>query len=84
MYSLVQYRNMMNLALSKFVADNDEDIKDLPTDIEVGSEVFVIESSSKYMLNHQGKWIKLKFNSSGNNIIDEDINMTLLGTTVEE
>lgn len=74
----------MNLALSKFIVDYNEDIKDLPTDVEVGSEAFVIESSSNYMLNHQGEWKKIKINSSNSGVIEEDLDMTIFGTTVDE
>lgn len=79
----MQYKNTKNLALSKFIADYDDDVSQIPTDVEPGSEIFVIESSSRYMLNHEEKWVKLKTTSSNNNFIDTEENFTVLGTTVE-
>ena len=47
---------------SYFVADSENDVQSLPTDVSVGSNCLVIgdgTGSSVYMLNNQNEWIKI-------------------------
>ena len=65
MYSLISHRGIYNTAIKRYIVDNEDDIKDVPTDAPAGSECFVINNSATYMLNHSKQWIKV-YLSSGN------------------
>lgn len=65
MYSLISHRGIYNEAIKKYIIDYEIDIIDVPTDAPAGSECFVIENSSEYMLNHQKQWVKIVAPSGG-------------------
>lgn len=41
------------------ICDYESDVADLPTDKAVGSTALVLETSNLYMINSEGKWIKV-------------------------
>lgn len=43
----------------EYVADEEADVSNLPTDCAPGSSCIVIESSNVYMLNNKGEWKSL-------------------------
>ena len=48
-----------------FGCDTESEVPNLPTDCAMGSTAFVIETSKRYMLNSQGKWIAIAVGSGG-------------------
>lgn len=66
MFSLIRYKNMQNTVFRKYLADSVSDIAELPINVAVGSTVFVIENSTRYMLNHQKQWVKINIGMSSN------------------
>lgn len=44
-----------------FICDYESDVTDLPDDKTVGSTALVLETSNLYMINSEGKWVKLSF-----------------------
>jgi hypothetical protein len=74
MYSLISHRGIYNEAIRKYIVDSEADMPTVPTDAPAGSECFVIENSSVYMLNHKEQWIKVKLSSGNGQEIDTDHN----------
>ena len=48
-----------NEFIKNFICDDTADVADLPTHDRPGCTAYVIATDSKYMLNHQGQWIKI-------------------------
>lgn len=63
MYSISANRNKIAYDIKKFIVDFTSDIPDLPTDCAPGSQAFVIENSTKYMLNNNKNWVKVNVSS---------------------
>ena len=63
MYSISANRNRVAYDIKKFIVDLTSDIQTLPTDCSAGSTAFVIEKSSRYMLNNNKQWVKIQSNS---------------------
>ena len=63
MFSVLANRKKIAYGQKDFILDFETDITELPTDCEVGSTAFVIESSKTYMLNHQKHWVKVNLSS---------------------
>ena len=56
-FYLKQQSNKNDYNYKEFIVDTDADIADLPTEgIAPGSNCFVIETSTVYMLNNQNEW----------------------------
>ena len=73
MYSLISHRGIYNEAIKKYIVDSESDIPMVPTDAPAGSECFVIDNSTTYMLNHKKQWIKVNLSSGGGgNVPSED------------
>jgi hypothetical protein len=51
--------NNIQSSVCEIIADTDADIADLPTDVGVGSDCIVLESSSVYMLGSDHVWHEL-------------------------
>lgn len=48
-----------NYKYKEFTCDTPDDIKQLPKDCSPGSNAFIISTSEVYMINSEGKWIKV-------------------------
>lgn len=48
----------------KLILDTEDDVAYLPRDFAPGSTAFVISTSENYMLNSNGEWKKINFNTS--------------------
>ena len=59
MYNIMSQNGDVQGYLTEYVADTENDIKDLPTNITPGSVCIVIETSNVYMLNGSREWKKL-------------------------
>ena len=59
MYRLYKQNDDIQAYVTEFVADTDDDIKDLPTSVYHGSVCIVVASSNVYILNAYSKWILL-------------------------
>ena len=56
-FYLKQQSNKNDYNYKEFIVDTDADITDLPTKgVAPGSNCFVIETSTVYMLNNQNEW----------------------------
>lgn len=59
MFVITRENGKEQYKLTEFTADSEEDIKNLPTNVLVGSYCIVIETSEVYMLNSKKEWKKL-------------------------
>ena len=66
MYRLYANDDNITHGTKKFIVDNDDDIKELPTSGTPGSSALVLSSFTIYILNTQQRWIKMEtvFNPS--------------------
>ena len=74
--SIYSNNGKVNYGIKHYTLDYDKDLNNLPTNITPGSSAFITESSKKYMLNNQHKWVEVNLNGGsiiGNNSDDEDI-----------
>lgn len=63
MYSISANRNKVAYDIKRFIVDLTSDIQTLPTDCSAGSTAFVVENSSRYMLNNNKQWVKIQTSS---------------------
>lgn len=59
MFSITEENNKMKYGITKFTADTDMDITNLPTTVYPGSTCMVVSTSNVYMLNNQHQWKKI-------------------------
>lgn len=59
MINVMKQSNGTQAYLNEYVADAEEDIKDLPTNIHPGSVCIVAETANVYILNNKKEWILL-------------------------
>lgn len=59
MYRLYKQNDDIQAYVTEFVADTDDDIKDLPTSVYPGSVCIVAASSNVYILNASSQWVLL-------------------------
>ena len=62
MINVIKQNDNVSTYITEFVADTEDDIKDLPTDpseVYPGSTCIVVATASVYMLNNKKEWIKL-------------------------
>ena len=62
MINIIKKNDNISAYVTEFVADTEDDIKDLPTDISKvfpGSTCIVVATSDVYMLNNNQEWVKL-------------------------
>jgi hypothetical protein len=65
MYSISANRNKIAYDVKRFVIDFTSDIPLLPKDCAAGSTAFIIENSTRYMLNSNGQWVLIRNSGSG-------------------
>ena len=65
MYTIGKNNGQIVYGIQHFYADVLEDVSKIPTaTLTVGSTVFVIATSTTYMLNHEKKWVKVNLTSN--------------------
>ena len=74
MRSLISENGVEKYGICHFVVDTPADMATMPTDVEMGSTCFVIQTSENYMLNSQKIWIKVTLSGSGGGSTPEYIN----------
>lgn len=58
-YCVIRNNNKYIYNLVEIICDLDSDVTDIPTTFSPGSKIFVVDSSSYYMLNASKEWKKL-------------------------
>ena len=59
MYNITENGNHIQQGIKEFVADTVIDVESAPTkDIVVGSEIFCIENSKRYVFTSSGAWVE--------------------------
>lgn len=56
MYKLMKVGDTYNAPKQEFVADEEADVADLPTNVPMGSTCFVIDTTTAYICNSRGEW----------------------------
>ena len=62
MINVIKQNDNVSTYITEFVADTEDDIKDLPTspnEVYPGSTCIVVATANVYMLNNKKEWIKL-------------------------
>lgn len=59
MYRLYKQNDDTQAYVTEFVADTDNDVKDLPTSVYPGSVCIVAASTNVYILNASKQWVLL-------------------------
>lgn len=74
-YCVIRNNNKYIYNLVEIICDLESDVVSIPTTFSPGSKVFVVESSSYYMLNASKEWKKLaKTGEEGVNGSIEELN----------
>ena len=66
-YCVIRNNNKYIYNLVEIICDLESDVVSIPTTFSPGSKVFVVESSSYYMLNASNEWKKLVKTGEGVN-----------------
>lgn len=64
-YSIYKQDSNISYNLKKFIADTPSDLSTIPTTCAAGSTIFIISTSTKYMLNTRGEWVPLSTGGGG-------------------
>lgn len=60
MQKLFSHEGDISYNIKEWVCDTPEDLANLPSDpAAMGSTAFIISTSELYMLNSEGKWVKI-------------------------
>lgn len=59
MFTITKQNNNISTYVTEFVADTEEDIEKLPTNVYPGSVCIVAATGNVYILNNQKEWVKL-------------------------
>lgn len=70
-YCVIRNNNKYIYNLVEIICDLESDVVSIPTTFSPGSKVFVVESSSYYMLNASKEWKKLVKTGRVNGSIEE-------------
>lgn len=70
-YCVIRNNNKYIYNLVEIICDLESDVVSIPTTFSPGSKVFVVESSSYYMLNTSKEWKKLVRREGVNGSIEE-------------
>lgn len=73
-YCVIRNNNKYIYNLVEIICDLDSDVAGIPTTFSPGSKVFVVDSSSYYMLNASKEWKKLETTGEGVNDSIEELN----------
>lgn len=73
-YCVIRNNNKYIYNLVEIICDLDSDVAGIPTTFSPGSKVFVVNSSSYYMLNASKEWKKLVMTEKEVNDSIEELN----------
>ena len=59
------YKGVYEDTNEHYVCDTTEDVAFLPTDSVIGSTAFVIENSTRWMINSRGEWVQILVGEEG-------------------
>ena len=59
MINVTKQNDNVSAYVTEFIADTEDDIQKLPTDVYPGSTCIVAATSNVYILNNEKQWIKL-------------------------
>lgn len=65
MISIISNSGHVAHGIKEFVLDTQDDLENLPVDIQAGSKAYIIETGISYILNSQGEWSQ-NMSASGN------------------
>lgn len=65
MVSMISEEGRTKVGIYEYVIDTAAELTDVPTDVHVGSMVYCIENSKKYMLNNSGIYVEVNFKKGG-------------------
>ena len=65
MVSIISNSGHVAHGIKEFVLDTQDDLENLPVDIQAGSKAYIIETGISYILNSQGEWSQ-DMSASGN------------------
>ena len=77
MFSIASNSGEVAYGVTRFLIDTEAEVKDLPTYHTPGSSAFVIENSTRYILNNNHEWIKVVSSNSGGGSTNPDNNVQL-------
>lgn len=77
MFSIASNSGEVAYGVTRFLIDTEAEIKDLPTYHTPGSSAFVIENSTRYILNNNREWIKVASSNSGGGSTNPDDNVQI-------
>ena len=61
MFSIYSIQNDISYGIKNYILDFTSDIQSLSTENLIpGSTIFIIETSERYMLNHNKEWVKIQ------------------------
>jgi hypothetical protein len=59
MTSIIKQNDKTSTYVVQYIADTEEDVKDLPTNVYPGSTCIVASSANVYIFNNNKEWVKL-------------------------
>lgn len=72
MFNLYKQDGETLYGIKEFILDNTDDIKNLPTNIKVGSTALIIPTAEIYILNGSKKWVEIGTESGSGEGSDSD------------
>lgn len=73
MFSMASNSGNTAYGIVRLLVDTEEDVKTLPVYHAPGSTVFVVATSSRYMLNNEKQWIKIHTGSNADDSSDTNV-----------
>lgn len=65
MVSMISEEGRTKVGIYEYVIDTATELSQVPTDVQVGSIVYCIENSKKYMLDSSGNYVEVNFKKGG-------------------
>ena len=65
MVSMISEEGRTKVGIYEYVIDTATELSQVPTDVQVGSIVYCIENSKKYMLDSSGSYVEVNFKKGG-------------------
>lgn len=65
MVSMISEEGRTKVGIYEYVIDTATELSEVPTDVQVGSIVYCIEDSKKYMLDSSGSYVEVNFKKGG-------------------
>lgn len=83
MISKLSQSGHTSYGLIEYVLDNESDMDDLPVDSPIGSTAFVISTTSSYMINSKGEWIKMNTTNTSSSTSTNSIKISSENNSTE-